>query len=586
MIYIVFNSLLLYFDRNQTEEFFKDTMPKSSVKLKTILFMCLISLISATSIVFFLSVIDSSAAAIIDDLFYDIVLFCAALLPICYFIFHFYLHRVLESFLGLSSFIRKIKVTKDYSLRIQPKGGVELSAVGKNINEILDAVYAESELSRLNTRRLMKAQLSMDKMALHDTLTGLPNRKYFMDTLERILAQSKRNARDVALIFFDLDGFKEVNDTFGHSVGDALLIEVAVRAKGLLRQGDLIARLGGDEFVILLSGDPNEVILNEIAKRLATELARPYLIDSWQLPVTASIGITVASDSDFDVKDFISNADIAMYRSKETGPGNYTVFASHMKEEKKRRLTVANALSQAIAGNEFYLVYQAKVNGQDKVVGYEALIRWQSDSLGLVSPEEFIQIAEQSGKISIITFWVLETVCKDMATFIEQHGPEIKVSFNLSALDLKDSELSKKIESLFKKHDIDGRNVEIEVTESVYLDNFDSANTFFEDMTKLNCSIALDDFGCGYSSLGYLTQINIDTLKIDKQFVDHIALSSKSKLVTNAIIEMGKNLGLEICAEGVETAEQAELLKESGCNQLQGYLYSKPSSIKQLFAKS
>jgi diguanylate cyclase (GGDEF)-like protein len=558
-------------------------MPKNSVELKYILFICLTSLISVASVVIFLSAIDPSAQQIISHNFIGIIFLCCMLLLVCFFISRFFVSYSLQSFFRLSAFTFKIKKTKDYSLRIEPSGGVELFSLGQNINDMLATLHADSELNRMNSRRLMEAHELMGRMAQHDTLTGLPNRKYFMETLERELARSKRGKRNIALMFFSLDGFRMINDTYGHKVGDALLVEVGSRARGFLRQGDFIARLGGDEFLILLYNDPSEVTVNEIAKRLAVKLTRPYFIDTWQLEISASIGITVASDSDFDIKEFMGNADIAMYRSKDSGRGNYTVFAPYMKEEKKRRLEIANALHQAISHNEFHLVYQAKVDREDKVVGYEALLRWNSESLGFIPPDEFIQIAEQSGKISLLTFWVLERLCKDIGTFIIQHSQQIKVSFNLSAHDLIDSKLSSKIELLFNKYGVDGRNIEIEVTESVYLENFDSANVFFEDMAKLNCSIALDDFGTGYSSLGYLTQININTLKIDKQFVDHIAQSSKSMLVTKAIIEMSKQLGLEICAEGVETEEQAALLKDSGCHQLQGYLYSKPAPIEHLF---
>jgi diguanylate cyclase (GGDEF)-like protein len=562
----------------------KEKMPKSSVELKYILFICLISLISVSSVVIFLSAINPSVQQIISHNFIGILSFCFVLLLVCFFISHFFIEHSLQAFFRLSAFVIKIRKNDDYSLRIEPSGGVELSTLGQNINEMLETLHADSELNRMNSKRLMEAQVSMSRMAQHDTLTGLPNRKYFMETLERELARSRRSKNNIALMFFSLDGFRVVNDTYGHKIGDALLIEVGSRARGFLRQGDFIARLGGDEFLILLYNDPSEVTVNEIAKRLAVKLSRPYIIDTWQLEVSASIGIAVASDSDFDIEEFIGNADIAMYRSKDNGPGNYTVFAPHMKEEKKRRLEIANALNQAISKNEFHLVYQAKVNREDKVVGYEALIRWNSESLGFIPPDEFIQIAEQSGKITLLTFWVLERLCKDIGTFISQHNQQIKVSFNLSAHDLRDVKLSSKIELLLKQYAVDGRNIEIEVTESTYLENFDSANAFFDDMAKLNCSIALDDFGTGYSSLGYLTQININTLKIDKQFVDHIAQSSKSLLVTKAIIEMCKQLGLDICAEGVETEEQATLLKESGCHQLQGYLYSKPSPIERLFS--
>jgi diguanylate cyclase (GGDEF)-like protein len=536
-----------------------------------------------SAVVIFLSTIDPSGQQLINHNFISILYFCFVLMLVCFFISRLFITHNLQSFFRLSAFAFKIKDTKDYSLRIEPSGGIELYTLGQNINDMLETLQADSELNRMNSRRLMEAQVSMGRMAQHDPLTGLPNRKYFMETLERELARSRRSKKNIALMSFSLDGFRVVNDTYGHKVGDALLIEVGRRARGFLRQGDFIARLGGDEFLILLYNAPGEVTVNEIAKRLAMKLSRAYVIETWQLEVSASIGIAVASDSDFDIKEFIGNADIAMYRSKDSGPGNYTVFAPYMKEQKKRRIEIANALNQAISQNEFHLVYQAKVNRQDKVVGYEALIRWNSESLGFIPPDEFIQVAEQSGKISLLTFWVLERLCQDINTFISQHNQHIKVSFNLSAHDLRDAKLSSKIELLFQKYGVDGRNIEIEVTESTYLENFDSANAFFDDMAKLNCSIALDDFGTGYSSLSYLTQININTLKIDKQFVDQIAQSSKSMLVTKAIIEMSKQLGLQICAEGVETEEQATLLKENGCHQLQGYFYSKPTPIKQLF---
>lgn len=558
-------------------------MSNISVRLKSVLFICSISLINIMSVVIFLSGIDPTFKQIINNNLVILIFFCLILLSVCFFFSRLFINSFLQSFFGLPEFICKVNASKDYTLRIKLRGDIELSALGENINEMLAGLHADSELNQMNTRRLMEAQVSMSKMARYDILTGLPNRKYFMETLERSLEQSKRSQKNLALVFFDLDGFRAVNDTYGHKVGDTLLIEAGNRARRILQEGDFIARLGGDEFLILLCNDPDETMINEIAKRLAAELSLPYLIDTWQLEVSASIGITVASDSNFDIKEFISNAGIAMYRAKDCGPGNYTMFAPHMKQLKQRRLEIANALVQAISKNEFNLAYQVKVDCENKVVGYEALIRWNSESLGSIPPDEFIQVAEHSGKIALITFWVLDRLCQDIATFIRQHDQNIKLSFNLSAHDLKDAQLSNKIELLFKKYNVDGRNIEIEVTESVYLDNFDTANMFFEDMAKLNCTIALDDFGTGYSSLGYLAQINIDTLKIDKQFVDHMMQSSKSKLVTKAIIEMGKQLGLQICAEGVETEEQATLLKDSGCHQLQGYLYSKPIPIEQLF---
>jgi diguanylate cyclase (GGDEF)-like protein len=473
--------------------------------------------------------------------------------------------------------------SKNYSLRFNSNSRNKVTELGNSVNTILDAVNAEAEKNRKSTQRLMETQVSLGRLSQYDSLTGLPNRRYFMETLERAFAQFKRSGEQIALMYLDLDGFKEINDAHGHKVGDELLQCVANKAKSLIRQGDMIARLGGDEFLILLYNHPDESLLQEIASRMSSELSQPYHIQAWQLQVSVSIGISIISEEDADVSEFINNADIAMYRSKREGLSKTTIYAPFMRSENKRKLEIANALDDAITHDEFHLVYQAKVDSEERIVGYEALIRWNSESLGFIPPDEFIEIAEQSGKIHMITLWVGEQICKDMPLFLKQHGKQIRVSFNLSVYDLQDPKLSETLNSMFEKYQVSGRNIELEITEYAYLNNFDMANTFFDDMAKIDCTIALDDFGTGYSSLGYLTKININTLKIDKQFISDTAQSSKSMLVTKAIIEMAKQLGLDVCAEGVETIEQANFLKQSGCHLLQGYLYSKPMPVQSLF---
>ncbi|MDO6559894.1 putative bifunctional diguanylate cyclase/phosphodiesterase [Paraglaciecola chathamensis] len=461
----------------------------------------------------------------------------------------------------LSRVAKKIQDTHDYSLRIDTRGKQEVAELSRDINNMME---------------------TMERLANFDGLTGLPNRQFFMETLRLELAKAKRDERNLVLMYFDLDGFKGVNDSFGHEIGDLVLMEVCRRTKGILREGDLISRLGGDEFLILLHNEPNELELYEISERLVNGLNMPFEIQSWEMQIGVSIGIARASDSNFNVSEFVSNADIAMYRSKLAGRSTHTVFVPEMMEDNKRRLLIANSIANAIKFNEFSIHYQGKVNADEKIVGYEALIRWQSDELGFVSPAEFIAIAEQSGKILSITKWVIKRVCQELQQVQALHKNDIVVSVNLSAHDIKNVSLVDYIRGMFTRYNVINTSIEFEVTESAYLENFDVANLFLTQLREMGCSIALDDFGAGYSSLGYLTQIELNTLKIDKQFVDNLNVSKRSTLVTKTIIEMAKQLNLKICAEGVETREQAEFLIENGCHQLQGYLFSKPKSLLEM----
>jgi EAL domain-containing protein (putative c-di-GMP-specific phosphodiesterase class I) len=349
-----------------------------------------------------------------------------------------------------------------------------------------------------------------------------------------------------------------------------------------LRDGDIISRLGGDEFLILLHNEPNDIMLIEIAERLVRELNIPFDINAWEVQIGVSVGIAKASDSNFNLSEFVSNADIAMYRSKSAGRGIHTIFAPDMMEDNKRKLLIANSIISAAKNNEFTLYYQAKVAPDETIVGYEALIRWNSESLGHVSPSEFIPIAEQSGKILPITKWVLDRVCQDFETVQRLQPTDTTISVNLSAYDIKNPALIEFIKNLFTKYDIEPSLLEFEVTESAYLENLEMAHDFITKLKAIGSTIALDDFGTGYSSLSYLTQINFNTLKIDKQFVDDLNVSERGTLITKTIIQMAKHLNLKICAEGVETREQANFLIENGCHQLQGYFYSKPKSLEKL----
>jgi diguanylate cyclase (GGDEF)-like protein len=495
-------------------------------------------------------------------------------------VFLFFKHyKMLSPLSRLSRFAKEIKSSKDYSLRIEQKGEYEIADLTSNINRMMEAIDSEINKNKRNTKQLLTQQQTMERMANFDALTELPNRNCFMQTLKTCLTSAENNASNLSLMFIDLDGFKDVNDNYGHAIGDKLLVYVSKRMEKCLREGDILSRLGGDEFVILLPNTPDNDIVLSISERILLELTYPFHIDSWSINISASIGISDAKDSNFDIGKIITHADIAMYQSKLRGKGTFTTFTSGMMEKSQRSFQVANSISNALEYNEFSLVYQAKVDKNQEIVGFETLIRWTSKELGFISPAEFIPLAEQNGKVFLITKWVINRLCielKDLLTL--QSGPVI-VSVNLSAKDLKQPSLIDYIKTQFHHYNVEPSMIQFEVTESAYLEDFDNANNFFNEIKAIGCSLALDDFGTGYSSLSYLTQIPFDTLKIDKQFIDYISISKRTNLVTNTIILMAKGLGVKVCAEGVENWEQFNYLKAADCDHVQGYLFSKPCSL-------
>lgn len=490
--------------------------------------------------------------------------------------------KMLSPFSALARLAKKIKQTNDYTIKINVNGKKEVQALSSEFSSMMETIHGEEVKNKKYTVQLMRQRKDMERLANFDTLTGLPNRLSFMDTLQAQLETALFQRTNPALFYIDLDGFKDVNDTYGHDLGDSLLKHVSKRIRSHLKEHDIVARLGGDEFVVLLVDTLTEQQLKEKADVFIRELSSTFKLDDWEVQVSASIGIAYAKSGDYQVGQVVSNADIAMYRAKLDGKNTYRLFTEDMMEVNRRKLAIANSLSNAIKQDEFTLFYQAKVNHQHQIVGFEALIRWTNDELGFVGPDEFISIAEKSGKIHLITKWVIERCCKDINCLRKLYGENIVLSLNLSSVDLKIPTLADKIVALFKVYDVPAKCMEFEVTESAYLENFDEANAFFERIKKIGCTIALDDFGTGYSSLSYLTQIAIDTLKIDKQFVDKLGVSKRNTLVTKTIIQLAKQLNLMICAEGVETIDQADFLLEAGCNTLQGYYFGKPKPLEAL----
>jgi len=490
--------------------------------------------------------------------------------------------KLLAPFSHLAKLANKIKQTNDYTIDISVIGKQEVQDLTTEFSSMMKTIN-QKEVKNNEYNDLLKQQRrDMEYLANFDSLTDLPNRHFFISILGDALSSAKQSSLDPALMYIDLDAFKDVNDTYGHYIGDNLLVAVSQRIKQHLGHSDQLARLGGDEFLLMVGGRPSSQYLKTLASIIIDDLSTTYVIQEWEINISASIGVALASSADYSVSNFIGNADVAMYCSKVDGKNTYTLFNAEMMEGNQRKLMIAASLVNAVKHDEFTLFYQPKVDSTHKIVGFEGLIRWTSKELGLVPPDEFIHIAEKSGRIHLVTHWVIERACKDINTLRAKYGTDIVLSINLSSVDLKLSTLAEDIQGLFTIYDVPAHCMQFEVTESAYLENFEEANSFFERVEKIGCTIALDDFGTGYSSLSYLTQINIHTLKIDKQFVDHIGTSERDTLITKTIIEMAKQLNMQVCAEGVETLDQADFLINAGCQNLQGYYFGKPSALDDL----
>lgn len=535
---------------------------------------------------------DGNALVVISDLttplqhartslFWGLTPFIALITAIVVIVTIWLLGRVTSPLLRLCEFTRKVEEEGDYSLRIEVKGSQEFRQLEHNVNRLMDTISSELAKNERNTKDLLVQQKAMAKLANYDSLTGLPNRQFVMDNLKFDLARAKRSQQNISLLFFDLDGFKHINDTLGHETGDNLLIAVAERVQQVLREGDLIARLGGDEFLIVpdrsLSNSTHEAV--ELARRLLRAFEQTFDVENVDLQVGLSIGIANADQANFELNELVSNADIAMYRSKANGRGRYTVFSPEMVGDNKRKLLISNSIMTSLEESHFRLVFQPKVSASSNIIGFEALMRWHHPSLGEISPSDFIPIAESGGNIHALTNWLLDNVCQQIKELVLATNENIKVSINLSAHDLHNQDLFSKIAQSLSNHKLSAKYLEIEVTESALLESFVVSNNLFKKLSSLGCSIALDDFGTGYSSLSYLTQMRIDKLKIDRQFVQKLDSSERSRLVTRTIIDLAKRLDLLTCAEGIENETQEEFLMNYGCNEFQGFYYGEPASI-------
>jgi diguanylate cyclase (GGDEF)-like protein/PAS domain S-box-containing protein len=411
-------------------------------------------------------------------------------------------------------------------------------------------------------------------LAHHDALTGLPNRLTLELRLEQSLADSRRNGRGVAVMFLDLDRFKSINDSLGHHIGDLLLKEVANRLRAALRESDTVARLGGDEFVIVLSGLESPDPATMLADGILHAIAQPYFLDGHELHTTPSIGISMAPQDGVDVATVMKHADTAMYHAKAQGRNTFRFFDASMNQAAVHRLEIEHALREALQHDQFVLHFQPRLDMAGWVTGAEALIRWNRPGHDLQSPGVFIPIAEETDLINDIGEWVLRAACHQVREWNEAGLRQPPIAVNLSARQLRQPTLLGHIAELIQEAGIAPEQIEFEITESMAMENPERAVRLLRELRSRGIHLAIDDFGTGYSSLAYLKRLPLDALKIDRSFVADITVDASDLAIARGTIALAHSLGLRVVAEGVETEAQLAVLRESGCDEVQGYLFA------------
>jgi diguanylate cyclase (GGDEF)-like protein/PAS domain S-box-containing protein len=421
------------------------------------------------------------------------------------------------------------------------------------------------------------AEQNLRFFASHDPLTRLFNRNMFNDRLHQALAQAGRHERSLALLFIDLDGFKLVNDTVGHSAGDVLLAELANRLRASLREGDVISRMGGDEFVVLIEEftDPGQVA--EVAKKVLETVARPFTLQGREFRVTASLGISIYPDDGKDADTLVKNADMAMYLVKQQGKNSFRFFSPQMNVHLTERLSLESGLRRAIELGELTLLYQPRVSVRDgQVTGVEALMRWQHPTQGMIGPGEFIPVAEDAGLIAAIGEWALHSACRQARAWRDQNLPLLRVAVNLSQKQFLQESLIQVVREALHRAALEPSRLELEITEEMVIRNPERASRLLAQLREAGVRVVVDGFGTGYSSLSYLRRLPIDCVKIDHSLIAELPREADAAALTRGVIAMAHSLGLTVIAEGVETREQWEFLREQGCEEMQGNYYSAP----------
>jgi diguanylate cyclase (GGDEF)-like protein/PAS domain S-box-containing protein len=450
---------------------------------------------------------------------------------------------------------------------------LSLSAIRDDGGEITHYVATFSDVTEAKAN-----EARIQHMAHHDFLTGLPNRFLLTDRFKQVAAAAERNDTRFALLFIDLDRFKNVNDTLGHSIGDQLLRDVASRLGSIVRGTDTLSRQGGDEFLVLLGEVETPETAAIVARKLMQMLGEPFLLDGHPITVTPSIGIAVSPEDGTDLDSLLKHADLAMYDAKQQGRNNYQFFRREMNARSLELLLMESDLRQALRKSEFELHYQPQISvstGQPQ--GLEALLRWRHPERGLVSPADFIPMAEETGLILPIGNWVLKTACQQLANWRANGWPELRVAVNLSAAQFRQQDLLTQVEAALAAANLPADALELEVTESILMIDAEGTAKMLNALNAMGVALAIDDFGTGYSSLAYLKRFSVSTLKVDRSFVSGIGIDGEDAAICAAVIGLAHSLHLDVVAEGVETQAQYDWLAKAGCHIIQGYFTGRPA---------
>jgi diguanylate cyclase (GGDEF)-like protein len=478
----------------------------------------------------------------------------------------------------------------DYAVRIVDRGKDEIGALGAAFNRMAAEVEQRTvDLSRTNAmlaQEIRERQLAAERiefLAYYDALTGLPNRSLFARQLEQGVAQAKRHGQRLAVLSVDLDRFKQINDTLGHDAGDLLLKEVAQRLSDCPRRSDAVACLGGDRFVVMLTELGQENRATMVAEKILGAISRSVTLNGVEFRITASIGISSFPDNGSDERELLQYADIALSRAKEDGKNMFRFYNEQLNANSLERLTLESSLRHALEHDQFLLHYQPKIDLKaGAIAGVEALLRWKHPELGMIPPVKFIPIAEETGLIAPIGEWVLRTACEQHALWRRAGLSPAHVAVNLSPRQFGDDLLLETIESILAETGMGPDMLQLEITESMLMQNPQAALETLTALKKIGVRLAIDDFGTGYSSLSNLKLFPIDTIKVDRSFIRNLPDDVDDRGIADAIIAMGRTLGLTVVAEGVETRQQAEFLRAHGCDQYQGFYFSKPVPAVEL----
>ncbi|MFZ8200066.1 EAL domain-containing protein [Alteromonas portus] len=498
------------------------------------------------------------------------------------YLFHWRLQRLLtKPIQQLISLVKAVGTDREYSVRLPDQRTDELGELFNGVNDILATVeHHQTQLKTQNTEleRLVELRTrQLYQRANYDALTQLPNRHLFVEKLDKAVLNANKNNSALSILFLDLDRFKLINDTLGHDIGDEVLVIVAEKLTSIITKQDCVCRWGGDEFVVMLEGIDDRDELASIASRIIDSLSQPMAVSVNQLHISTSIGIALHQQNLETGIEILKHADTSMYHAKEKGPGHYSFFNIAMLEESLVRLSLESRIRQAIKlEHSFSLVYQPQICiHSQKLIGLESLIRW-NDNGNEIPPSQFIPVAEEAGLINPITSWVIASVCEQIRNWLDDGLTLVPVAVNLPASFLIQIDCAEQIDDILKKHHVPPHLLEIELTENSFISSTDFALTSLKKLKKIGLKISIDDFGTGYSCLSYIGTLPIDKLKIDGSFVSQLGCSGSNDGIVNTIIMLAKSLGLTTLGECVETGAQQSILKDMGCDAIQGYLHYKP----------